>query len=187
MLSVVTLVAVLAAADGEAEPSCPAKSAAKARAAFEAGDVAGTLAATQDVERCENGTGKELAEALRWRAQAVATKGNEIATVTASAGVNAADPAFVADPALPRELQELFLRGRAQAQSDKLVLLRLLGPAADDSGTWVRVEVLGFGERTHVEAIFREKIHVPAVAEGEGVYRAKVPAGRAAPYRFRAI
>jgi hypothetical protein len=187
MLSVLTLFTVLAAADGEAEPSCPAKSAVKARAAFEAGDIAGTLAATQDVERCETGTGKELAEALRWRAQAVATKENERTTVTAFAWVNAADPAFVADPPLPPGLQELFLRGREQAQADKLVLLRLLAPAADESAAWVRVEVLGFGEPSLVEAVFREKLHVTAVPEGAGVYRAKVPAGRAAPYRFRAV
>jgi hypothetical protein len=185
MLPLVALFA-LSAADPE-ELSCPAQAADKAHAAFESGDVAGTLAATQNVERCTDGTAAELARALRWRAQAVAAKGNEVATVTAFAWVYAVDPRFVPEPPLPMDLEALFERGKAQAQSDQLVLVRLLAPATDAGGTFVRAEVLGVGTPSRVDAIFREKTTVAASPERAGVYRAKVPVGRAVAYRFRAV
>jgi hypothetical protein len=171
-----------------AEPAtCPAAAAEKARAAHDAQDLAAVIAATQSVERCADGTAHELAEAMRWRAQALAEKGSTKAAVTAFAWLFTVEAGFTADPPLAPEVQQLADEGRQEAAENQLVLVRLMAPVKDASGTYVRAEVLGPVPPSRVEAIFKNSKLVAATRDADGLYRAQVPAGPSKPYRFRAI
>jgi hypothetical protein len=170
-----------------AEPSCPAAAADKAQAAHENQDLAAVIAATQSVERCADGTAHELAEAMRWRAQALAEKGNTKAAVTAFAWLFTVEAGFMADPPLAPEVQSLAEAGRQEAAASQLVLVRLMAPVTDANGTYVRAEVLGPVQPARVEAIFKNTKIVAATADADGLYRAQVPLGPSKPYRFRAI
>jgi hypothetical protein len=178
---------VVQAAPAFAEASCPAAAADKAQAAHEDQDLAGAIAATQNVERCADGTAHELAEAMRWRAQSLAEKGSAKAAVTAFAWLFTVEAGFTADPPFAPEVQQLAEQGRAEAAANQLVLVRLMKPVTDAGGTFVRAQVLGPVQPSRVEAIFKERKVVAAAPDADGLFRAQVPVGPSMTYRFRAV
>lgn len=118
MLVAFPLVAVLSA-------TCPSDAAVAAKAAYQALDYAGTLAAVADVELCADGNGDELAEAFRWRAQAHAAQRNTEGAVEAFTQVATVSPVYVLDAMLAPKVHALFNQGRARVKESKSAFARV--------------------------------------------------------------
>ncbi len=105
--------------------TCPSAAAAAARTAYQSFDYPGTLAAVADVELCADGTGDELAEAFRWRAQAYAAQRNTEAAVEAFTWVATVSPVYVLDAMVAPKVHALFNQGRARVKEGKSAFARV--------------------------------------------------------------
>src|SRR5687768_4183573 len=63
------------------QTSCPSAASQAAKERYARGDSSGAIAALADVEICTDGSEVELAEALRWRAQAKAAAGDSAGSI----------------------------------------------------------------------------------------------------------
>ena len=179
---------VFASAAGATPPrSCPAAAAAVARSRYESLDVAGVIDTTSDLDACPDGTAAELAEALRWRAQALMTKGNMAAAEEAFARIETLVPGYVLDPALSPKLHELHRAGRARATSENRVFARLGISKLGAEGAVVTAEVYA-ATPGPLAVLFQFEDgagakSIPAQELAPGRYQANVPKGAAGAYR----
>jgi hypothetical protein len=168
------------------DSSCPARAAAAARQAYQSVDFVGAAKAA-DVVACRDGSPAELAEALRWRAQAFAAHSDVLEAIQAFAQLAAVAPDYALDPFLSPKVHELFQAGRAEALLRHTVFLRLLAPAMRGGRTYARAEVYG---PASPEVVFRfnvgeDLVDVPAAGSGH-LYEAGAPASAVGPYSVRA-
>jgi hypothetical protein len=119
--------------------SCPARAAAEAKAAYVRVDHAAAELAAADVEACTDGDAAQLAEALRWRAQARFALGNADGALEALVELATVLPTYDLDPLLPPKLHELYRNARVKALQGTRVYARL---KPSDEGP-VEVEVFG--------------------------------------------
>ncbi len=167
--------------------SCPALAAANARARYESLDLAGVVEATSDLDACPDGTGAELAQALRWRAQALVTKGNLVAAEETFARLETFAPGFQLDPALSPRLHEAHQAGKARAVTERRVIVRLGNPKPGAAGAQVFAEVFSATPGPlEVLIQFEDGTGVKPVAASEvtaGQYQATAPGGATGAYR----
>lgn len=121
--------------------SCPARAAWEARARYEAVDYPASVRATLEVEQCQDGSAAELAEALRWRAQALAAGGNAQAATEAFALLGTVAPDYALDPLVSPKIHRLSGDGQRKARAEGRVFARLLEPRWEDGRATLRVEL----------------------------------------------
>jgi hypothetical protein len=119
--------------------TCPARLAADARARYEQADSRGALTAASSVEACSDGEPAELAEVLRWRAQAHLVEGNSSEALAALTLLATIDPRYPLDPWLSPKLHKLYKDACDRAATSAAPFARLRRAPLD--GTKVRVEV----------------------------------------------
>jgi hypothetical protein len=130
-----SLLSVLAASS-----TCPGRIAAEAAARYEQADSKGTLAATASIEACIDGEPGELAEALRWRAQALLAEGNSPAALDAFVLLLTIAPHYQLDPLLSPKLHQLLTEARARVvATGGLPFARLRRAPLDGSSVLVEV------------------------------------------------
>jgi hypothetical protein len=93
---------------------------------YGAAEYGAAIAAVADVEQCTDGTPEELAEALRWRAEAKAATGDTQGSIDTWALLNVILPTYVLDPLESPKFREMFAQGRARSERSKLVFARLV-------------------------------------------------------------
>jgi hypothetical protein len=93
---------------------------------YGAAEYGAAIAAVADVEQCTDGTPEELAEALRWRAEAKAANGDTQGSIDTWALLNVIMPTYVLDPLESPKFREMFAQGRARSERSKLVFARLV-------------------------------------------------------------
>jgi hypothetical protein len=173
---------LLAGAAWAEEASCPARAAAAARAAYKGLDYSTAANATRDVETCLDGTPAELAEALRWRGQALAAVGDSVDAVRAFSLLATVSPEYALDPFLSPKVHQLFQTGRAQAKLRGTLFARVIAPELHGGVELARAEVYGTpGKVTFRFQVIRTSVDVPGKA-GPGSYAAPVPAGASGPF-----
>lgn len=127
--------------------SCPADAAKTARERYQAVDYPAVLAAVKGVEDCTDGTAEELAEAVRWRGQALAATRQTADAVEAFALAITIYPLYVLDPMVAPKVHTLFNQGRAKVTNEK----RVFGRVVARNGTEVTLEV--FDPRRKVRSV----------------------------------
>lgn len=145
---------------------------------YESLDFEGAAAATEGLERCRDGSAAELADAFRWRAQALAGGGDSGRAAEVFALVEVIVPGYALDPFLSPKLHELQRAGRAQAKSSRPVFARLLPTEESGGERQLLVEVFD-AEKSH-SATFRFFLgertrELPGVPVGDRHFRATVP------------
>lgn len=170
-----------------ASASCPARAAKEAQARYEALDFAGVISATAGLETCEDGSAAELAEGLRWRAQALMAQGNSTAATETFVLLATVAPGYALDPMLSPRLHELFRTGKTRAKEEQRIFARLLAPSRRTGSAMVRVEVHDAVARDlQISFVFKSGSSSREVeaqrVEGER-YEAAVPAAASGPYR----
>jgi hypothetical protein len=160
--------------------SCPTTATQIARQRYASAEYGAAIGAVAEVELCTDGTAVEVAEALRWRAEAKAAGGDAAGAVEAFALLSVIAPAYALDPLESPKFHELFKQGKARAEKAKTVFARLvrgtdtaLVEVSDPRGRVKRVAVLFDGKET------------AATKRADGAWEIQVPAGaRAATVRL---
>jgi hypothetical protein len=168
MISVVAVLSVLTG-------SCPGDAAARAKELYQQLDYAQAIAAVAEVEACADGSGLELAEAFRWRAQSAAAMGDPKAAVAAFALLATVAPTYALDPAVAPKVRALFSQAKSQVTKGLAVFVRPVGRSREG----VELQVYDWLNRaTEVRVLWPEG-EVSATKTGDDRYRAVLPRGLA--------
>jgi hypothetical protein len=188
--------AVLAAAlmvlsvDGGARAedlSCPAQAVSACRKAYRELNYAAAARATDGLEQCHNGTTLELAEALRWRGQALAAQGDVAGATRAFTLLATVAPDYALDPFVSPKVHQLFQAGRAEARLNPVLFARAIDPIRRGAHTLARIEVFGAVLRASFKFSTAEgTVEVPGRPEGT-LWEAEVPGGATGTVTFRAL
>jgi len=155
------------------QTSCPAAAALSAKQHYGNGDYARAAAALADVEVCVDGSEVELADALRWRAQAKAALGETEASIDAWALAWTVHPGYALDPLESPKFHELYAQGRSRAASNRLVFGRL----THTKGGRVVTQVFDPHGRVRRVQIQFDQMEMPATRHDDGSWSALVPEG----------
>jgi hypothetical protein len=156
-----------------AGPSCPASAAQSAKQHYGAIEYGAAIAAVADVEQCFDGTAEELAEALRWRAEAKASSGDKAGALEAFGLLSVILPGYAMDPFESPKFRDLFAQGKAKAVSSKRAFGRLLRGEPGHA----TVQVFDPGGRVQSVWVTFDGAHVPATLQKDGLYDVNVPHG----------
>jgi hypothetical protein len=168
MTTALVLSALLAAG-----PTCPAGAAAAAKQHYGAIEYSAAIAAVADVEQCTDGTPEELAEALRWRAEAKASSSDKSGALEAFGLLSVILPGYAMDPFESPKFRDLFAQGKAKAQGSKRVFARLLRGEPGHAA----VQVFDPSGRVKTVSVSFDGTHVTATSQPDGLYGVEVPAG----------
>jgi hypothetical protein len=124
-----------------ASASCPATVAKNAQAHYEAIDYQAAIVAVGELDRCADGSPDELADALRWRAQAFAAGGKTEEAIDGFALVDTVSSSYRLGPEVSPKVQELFEAGRQRARTRGLVFARIRKATRGDKGGSVDIEL----------------------------------------------
>jgi hypothetical protein len=154
-----------------AGPSCPDAAAQAAKNHYASADYAGAISALTNLELCPDGTDVELAEALRWRAQAKTAAGDTAGALDAWSLLATVKPGYALDALESPKFHAQFAQGKARAERGRLVFARLVRTL----GTIVFVQV--FDPRNVVKrvALKLDKREIAAAKQSDGLYAATVP------------
>lgn len=155
------------------QTSCPAAASLAAKQAYAKGEYARATAALADVEVCVDGSEVELADALRWRAQAKAALGDTEGSVEAWALVWTVHPSYALDPLESPKFHELYAQGRSRAASSR----RVFGRLTHTKGGRVVTQVFDPHGRVKRVQIQFDSMEMPATRHDDGTWSALVPEG----------
>jgi hypothetical protein len=155
--------------------SCPAAATQVAKTRYASAEYGAAIGAVAGVETCTDGTPTELAEALRWRAEAKAAGGDSAGAVEAFGLLWVIAPGYALDPLESPKFHELFKQGKARAEKARTVFARLVR-----SGDATLVEVSDPRGRVKKVNVFFDGAETPAAKRPDGAWEVKVPVGAAA-------
>jgi hypothetical protein len=160
--------------------SCPQAATQIAKQRYASAEYGAAIGALAEVELCTDGTAVDVAEALRWRAEAKAAGGDAAGAIEAFALLSVVAPAYALDPLESPKFHELFKQGKARAEKAKTVFARLvrgsdtaLVEVSDPRGRVKKIAVLFDGKET------------TPTRRADGGWEVQIPAGaRAATVRL---
>lgn len=155
------------------QTSCPSAASQAAKERYARGDSAGAIAALADVEICTDGSEVELAEALRWRAQAKAAAGDAAGSIEAWALTWTVLPTYVLDPLESPKFHDLYAQGRTRAATGRSVFARITRTIAGH----VVVQVFDPTNRIKRVNVAFDQMEMHAVRHDDGTWHALVPEG----------
>lgn len=153
--------------------SCPMSAALIAKDRYAQADYSGAISALADVEVCPDGQDQELAEALRWRAQAKAAAGDVSGSVDAWALLWTVQPTWALDPLESPKFHELYAQGRSRAEKNKVVFARMIRTI----GGRAVAQVYDPHGRVKRVALAFDHVEITAAKSPDGLYVAAVPDG----------
>jgi hypothetical protein len=152
--------------------SCPQAATQVAKQRYASTEYGAAIGAVAGVELCTDGTALEVAEALRWRAEAKAAGGDAAGAIEAFSLLSVLAPTYALDPLESPKFHDLFRQGRARAEKAKAVFARLVrGPDG------VLVEVADPRGRVKKVAVLFDGRETPATRRADGAWEVAAPAG----------
>lgn len=155
------------------QSSCPESAARAAKEQYARGDYAKAAAALADVEICTDGSDEELAEALRWRAQAKGAAGDTEGSIEAWALLWTVLPTWQLDPLESPKFHDLYAKGRSRAAQTRLVFARLTRTL----GGRAVVQVFDPHGRVKRVSVQFDQMEMSATRQDDGTWHALVPEG----------